>query len=94
MRLEEAIRKVEAEAARESLGLGAPAVKSRNHLQNRQPEPNAPAVADAVSTSGRAAALGTATRRPNPAAVSPMEDRNSGRQLEPATPSPLKETLV
>lgn len=87
LRLEEAIRKVEAEAARESLGLGAPAVKPEPPAP--APEPT-PAVAPPVSTSE--AAPSAAEPSPAPAPSPAMEDAAPAAAAE-ATPSPLKETL-
>jgi len=87
LRLEEAIRKVEAEAARESLGLGAPAVKPEPSAP--APEPAAPAVAPP------AAAEPVAPEAPAADATPSVSDEPAAAPaVEPSTPSPLKETLA
>ncbi|WP_269585621.1 hypothetical protein [Roseibium sp. Sym1] len=86
LRLEEAIRKVEAEAARESLGLGAPAPKS-------EPAAEAPQVTTVVAPPQPDSE--PAATDPQPAPVSaPVSHEQGTETSEDTTPSPLKETLA
>ncbi|MCK7613193.1 hypothetical protein [Roseibium sediminicola] len=82
LRLEEAIRKVEAEAARESLGLGAPVVK---------PEPPAPAPEPAPTVAAPVSETEPAAPEPAPA---PVVEQPAAAAPAEATPSPLKDTLA
>jgi len=85
LRLEEAIRKVEAEAARESLGLGAPIAKSEPPAPAREP---APAVTPPTASE-------TTASEPDPAPVgAPVGDEPVVTAPTDTTPSPLKETLA
>jgi hypothetical protein len=86
LRLEEAIRKVEAEAARESLGLGTAAPKS-------EPVAEAPQVASPVAPPQPDSE--PASENPQPAPVSdPVSHDQGAEAAEDTTPSPLKETLA
>jgi len=86
LRLEEAIRKVEAEAARESLGLGAPVAK---------PDPQAPATDTAPAVAPPVPASEPAASEPEPAPVN-APDNTDPIAATPGdeTPSPLKDTLA
>jgi len=86
LRLEEAIRKVEAEAARESLGLGAPAAK---------PDPQAPAPEPAPTIAAPIAESEPVAPEPADGAVeAPAVEEPAAPPPAEATPSPLKDTLA
>ncbi|WP_422378227.1 hypothetical protein [Roseibium sp.] len=86
LRLEEAIRKVEAEAARESLGLGAPPVKATPPAET--PQPTAPAVEPPAAVEEPSSEPQADNTVPQPA------EEPVAAPVEPETPSPLKETLA
>lgn len=107
LRLEEAIRKVEAEAARESLGLTPAAVAASPPVETPAPQPAAPVAEDPVSepivqpaepeyVEEPSPEEPIAEPQPQPAAqeqVSPEPHQEPAAAIDEDVPSPLKETL-
>ncbi|MBO6507435.1 MAG: hypothetical protein JJ979_02940 [Roseibium sp.] len=85
LRLEEAIRKVEAEAARESLGLGTPKAKEE--------EAPAPETAPAQPTEAQGPAETATPAADQPQEPAPVVEEPAAAAPEQPVPSPLKETL-
>lgn len=92
LRLEEAIRKVEAEAARESLGLG-PATKAPPVAPS--PPPAATESAPAAAPAAPQAPAAPAPAATPPPAATPEPEAPVAKATEPQPPvSPLKETVA
>ncbi|MEM5582934.1 hypothetical protein WNZ15_10770 [Roseibium sp. AS2] len=90
LRLEEAIRKVEAEAARESLGLNTPAAKAAPPVP-----PSAPVSQPAATAHVSAPENGpAATETHQAAAAAPLDEAPAVEPAAAEIPSPLQETLT